>query len=317
MTDTMDSFQQLCPACEAVLELPLSAQGRSSFCPACNASFTASTLQQHIATPVQQVRNLLSEHHRDQTLPNIRIEMITSLAFALLRRHYGYLLAWFLIPAVVMMALIVMPILEANQTLIDDPKADISWLYFYSPVIALTLCFVAWQACLRARKVTDHAAGEPKTDPSDAPSQSSNGLIATSLATLCLLVAQAIAISVPVVASQMTAQSSAVGSTVSIGLSSLIGLLLSIGSLTVLWPLLPLCEATGFRQQNLMISLQISTANPLTSFLIGCWIAGCIALGFGLFGIGLVVTLPFAALLCTVALRCYCGIESLGMQTVR
>ena len=317
MTGTTDSFQQLCPSCDAVLELPLSAQGRSSFCPACNASFTASTLQQHTATPVQQVRNLLTEHHREQTLPNIRIETITSLSFALLRRNLGYLLGWFFIPAVAIVALIVMPILEANQAMIDDPKADVSWLYFYSPVIALTLCFAAWHTFFRARKVTDHAMGEPKLDPSDDAPQLFNGLIATSLATFGLLVAQAIAISVPVIASQLTAQSSAVGSTVSIGLSSIIALLLSIGSLTVLWPLLPLCEATGFRQQNLTLSLQISTANPLTSFLIACWIAGSVALGFGLFGIGLIVTLPFAALMCTVALRYYCGIESLGMQTVR
>ncbi|WP_182866034.1 hypothetical protein [Stieleria mannarensis] len=298
----MSSFQQTCPSCNASLELPIEADGKAAVCPACQTQFTAAAPSMAESVPKP------SPEHRYQS---ITIERIWTDTQSVLSERRRPLFVPFLIPSVLVLLGLIVPLAHLNDLANTNRPLALMWIAIGSPWFLLLIVYSVWFAMNLAADVCDAQPDEN----GDVPPRHRSWLVPSIAVLAALLVTLAIGMLFGAViiglAVVMINAASGVQAT-EIRLLTTIGVFLaSVLALTFtamrLWPVVPLAMQGRCGGAVIRESLEMTKVNPMTSFFLVVVMFVVMGVGFSLFGIGLPLVMPFAALICVVAFRSIAG----------
>lgn len=290
----MNSFQQVCPSCNALLELPIEADGKSALCPACDAEFVAGISLK----PIQLV---------PRDYQRVSIETIWGDSQTVFQGRRRRFLMPFLIPTILVLVGFVAPFAYLNGLAVNSRRTALIASAILSPWFMLVLSYAIWFALKRSTKICDTG---PQED--SEPTWSWRAQYVPELRSF-LWVFINLVVTVVVAATLLAAWMAMIriGSVVpSVGIAGLIYLGSSVVALTLIvlvttrfWPVYPLAMTRRFGIRAIKESWAITKSNLLTSFFLGLTILFLLGLGFSIFGLGLFFAIPAAAMVSTVALR--------------
>ncbi|MCS7470536.1 zinc-ribbon domain-containing protein [Stieleria sp. ICT_E10.1] len=304
----MSSFQQSCPSCNASLELPIAADGKAAVCPACQARFIAAAPTVLESSPTAVVTPQLTPQpvavKRYRKIPIEHIFADTQSVFIERRRP---LLMPFLIPSVLVVLGLLLPLAVLSDMASTNLKQALLWLAIASPWFLLVTVYSVWFALNLSLDVCD--AGPDLED--DPPPKTRSWFVPKAAEFISLLIAMTIAITCVAVVIGLAIVIMNVGSNVQ---ATEIHLLMTVGAfvgaillLTLsamrLWPVIPLAMDGRFGGAVVRESLEMTKSNLMTSFFLVVGVFFLVGFGFSVFGLGLPLAIPVAALALVVALR--------------
>ena len=318
----MSSFRQICPGCKATLELPIQADGKTAVCPACDAHFVANAGQGEQAaiasvddsldgsaalqTSVPQTsvppKPVTVKHYRQ-----VPIESIWDGTRSILLGRRRRLFLPFLVPSVLVLLGMVFPLSYLSGKASSNLTSALTWLALLSPWFLMVTVYCWWFALNLSLEVCD--AG-PDTPGEDAPEIRSRFLpkwrvfLALLIVLTIAIAFAAVVISVATVIIDSASQVNAI----EIRLLATIGtFVIGILALTLaamrLWPMVPLAMEGQMGKRILGESLAMTRSNRMSSFLLVATVFFIVGFGFSLMGLGLMVSIPIAALMLVVGFR--------------
>ena len=312
----MNSFQQACPSCQSSLELPIEADGKSAVCPACQSQFIAGAPgkemepHDHAELPLRTTSVEAPKEYR-----RISIENVWDDSRSVFQQRSRPLLLPFLILSV-LAAIGLSPLIYLNSMAVKQRTLAMIWLAVLSPWFLSVISYSIWYALRLANNVCDAGPKKLSDVPSDIDSHASEPnqywLVPNGrqfIFSMFMLVVIAfgfqmivIGISTAMIKLSANVQAQEIRILLLTGAFAVFVICLLIVG-TRFWPLFPLMMRARFGSQAIRQSLAITRVNLMTSFLLVIAIFFLLGFGFGMFGLGLPLVVPLAALTSEVALR--------------
>lgn len=287
----MASFQQSCPNCHAVLELPEEAHGKSAICPACQHRFIASSAIESAtkASPPSII-------YRDTTIETAVDD--TRWVFASRRRP---LLLPFLIPSAFAFFGLLLPLSHISSVAAANQVNALIEFAVLSPWFVILTSYVIWFALNLANDICelDRTSQRQRSGWMVPSARSYFGvMLVVAVTSVFLGMLFALNFAVMNVTAGLTSLANQILIIVLVLAVSFVGVII-YSMLT--WPIWPLVCLHGFSRTVVSQALAIARVNLMTSLMVVVIAGIMLGLGFSTMCLGLPVLCPLVALLLLVA----------------
>ena len=304
----MSSFQLRCPNCNATLELPIEADGKSSICPACEHQFVARISD--AAAPETPTESAIQDEPLSldaMEFHKVTIESIVSDTQAAFVHRRRPLLVPFLAPSALLFFGVLIPAqLISDLTATNGKKAAVIGLVLL-PIILAEISYAVWFALNLAIDVSDAGPKDPEAE-TDRVKSWFVPRFATYARVFCVTalisVFATILLGLAIAIIRLSFRFTSVGAqSILLATGFVVLAAISIFLTMRLWPMIPLAMRRTSLTNSVRISLRMSGKNLMTSFFLSIVAFLLLGVGFGLLGIGIPLTAPITALLLEVAYR--------------
>ena len=302
----MKSFRLKCPECNATLELPVEADGKSSICPACQTQFTARALNAQAIKVQPEVTNA-AVPVPFLTCNRVAIESITADTQSIFIDRRRPLLVPFIAPCVLLVLALVLPIAWLNYLSSTNGTWALVFGLSLLPVFIAVLAYSFWFALNLAIDVCDAGPRDPNSETRPVESwfkPDGRHFLRVMCVTAGFLLVGSLTVTLFLFAAQLAFSIQAVaGRSVVLGGAFIGFLAVVIVILMRFWPIFPLAMRRCPLKEALSVALRMTSQNLMTSFFLAITIYFILGLGLGLFGVGIPVVVPVSALMLEVAYR--------------
>jgi hypothetical protein len=298
-----------------MLELPIEADGKPAVCPACQTQFVAAAMGNAIESQVRhEVPLPAPSAETSKVYQRVSIETVLEDTRSVFHERRRPFLLPFLVPTV-LAAVGLLPLVYLSDLAVTKRMLAMIWLAVLSPWFLLVISYPIWFAFRLSQNLCDPGPENPPDCDSGGDTNvlksywhwfAPDGRTFLSLLllvtiTLVFLMALVV-ISTTMINLAVKVQAPEIRVLLSIiAFAMFVVCWLLVG--TRFWPLYPLVMRMGFGSQAIRESLAITRVNLMTSFLLVTTIFFFLGIGFGVFGLGLPLAIPLAALATEVASR--------------